>query len=477
MAFKARHDDVFMLSGPGAEFGPKLRGTEAGNPRVRAISLDYVSSSDVDATAHLIWNDLSQARRERGEQVDLTLTVERTGHTLPEDQLVIRLPVEVDSIWDPTFGVVFASALRTKPGSVRDGELSLLVNGRHHVRRTLANLAPGVMYQAAGWAFPVKPTQVELELRLHLTPELNHVRLDLARAFVGLDYDPYIYHPLYEFHAHNHGPPKLANADKVKALFMERAAQLASSLGLWGTQCMHHPFIVMREGTPRFPMLVGTPTSISWYATHPSHGIELFLKEGHVRAGDRILDCGAHAGQMATFFALTAGPQGRVHAFEPFPQNWMQLEAQRDLNELSNLTVTRAGIGETTVGRKAAAGGGAIPPSGPPEGVPAVEIDLVPIDDFLSERPTFIKLDIEGAEVSALRGAQKVLRDCRPRLFIEVHTPYLPKFGHALSDLFEAIPLDLYKVTVTAPGQTPCLYSPGMEQKWTDALLVTATPL
>jgi len=82
----------------------------------------------------------------------------------------------------------------------------------------------------------------------------------------------------------------------------------------------------------------------------------------------------------------------------------------------------------------------------------AIVVKEVPLDDYISERPTFMKMDIEGFEVFALRGAQGLLRTCKPRLFIEVHTPQLADFGVTLRELFAAIPEDLYSISVNEGG-------------------------
>ena len=107
-----------------------------------------------------------------------------------------------------------------------------------------------------------------------------------------------------------------------------------------------------------------------------------------------------------------------------------------------------------------------------------MRIGIVPLDDYCGESPTFVKLDVEGGEAGALRGAQKLLRTCRPRLFIEVHTQMIGDFGHTLRDLFEAIPGDCYDVTYKIEGTHADWkpYAPGIETGVTAPMLVLATP-
>ena len=108
----------------------------------------------------------------------------------------------------------------------------------------------------------------------------------------------------------------------------------------------------------------------------------------------------------------------------------------------------------------------------------STEIKIVPLDDFIDENPTLIKLDVEGAEVDALIGAARMLRQCRPKIFIEVHTQFIGKFGYNLTDLFLAIPSDIYdiKLKVARIDRQWRTYRPGEEVGVTVPLLIYATP-
>lgn len=61
----------------------------------------------------------------------------------------------------------------------------------------------------------------------------------------------------------------------------------------------------------------------------------------------------------------------------------------------------------------------------------------ITLDDFafdLFEPPHFIKIDVEGHEAHVLRGAEKILKDIRPELLIEIHSEDL---GQEIEDLLQ----------------------------------------
>jgi len=57
------------------------------------------------------------------------------------------------------------------------------------------------------------------------------------------------------------------------------------------------------------------------------------------------------------------------------------------------------------------------------------------LDDWVESAgfaPGFVKIDIEGAEISALRSAERLLSGSRPALIVEVHSPALERDAGAL---------------------------------------------
>ncbi|MDD4871215.1 MAG: FkbM family methyltransferase [Kiritimatiellae bacterium] len=180
----------------------------------------------------------------------------------------------------------------------------------------------------------------------------------------------------------------------------------------------------------------GTSGTVTFYSTPtcPNYFFELGAYEYRktpvpIRAkeGDVVVDAGACWGETTLYFADAVGDTGRVYAFEVDPDNLTILSRNLALNfTLSQ----RAEIVERAV---SAASGKQLQftSNGPStssvlsgEGTTFDGI-TVSLDDFVAQkqlkRLDFIKMDIEGAEESALRGAECTIRKWRPSLAIAAY--------------------------------------------------------
>jgi FkbM family methyltransferase len=147
------------------------------------------------------------------------------------------------------------------------------------------------------------------------------------------------------------------------------------------------------------------------------------IDEANVRPGDHVVDGGAFWGDTALWLAEQCAPGGRVTAFEMDPASLPVLEGNLSENaalaervhvrtealwhEPARLGLSPAGAATSV----AQVDGGA---------VPATSLDRLLADGEI-ERVDFVKLDIEGAELSALRGAERAIRRFGPRLAIAIY--------------------------------------------------------
>jgi FkbM family methyltransferase len=304
------------------------------------------------------------------------------------------------------------------------------------------------------------------------------ISIAVSRIYAGHDYDPYVFSPHHRAAAQQAGRPSFPGGAQVLAEFERDARRAAKAGPFLDAQAFVRPFLVMCEGRPRFPMLVGTGNAVHWYAHDPRHRMEFLADWGLVSEGDVVIDCGAHAGQLAGYFSAVVGPAGRVIAIDPFAQNCLQIETQARLNPPGRIRVVKAAAGARR---------GTLQVSNRSQmttiidGTPTddlVTVDVVPLDDFQDDAPTLIKLDIEGAEVDALAGAAGLISTCRPQIFIEAHTHLIGQFGYGLADLFSRIPSDIYDISFQVEGVDRTLrrYQPGLEAGITAPLFIVATP-
>jgi FkbM family methyltransferase len=150
-------------------------------------------------------------------------------------------------------------------------------------------------------------------------------------------------------------------------------------------------------------------------------------------SGMTVYDVGAFHGLLTMFFASRAK---KVVCFEPNTQNHKRLSENLTLNGLKNVEVRKVGIGSRHETRRMA--GSPIMPGGASVDGKTVEellrtgprtvveeISIVTLDEEIPRsglpKPDFIKIDIEGWEMEALRGARNTLDTCRPMLFLEMH--------------------------------------------------------
>lgn len=163
----------------------------------------------------------------------------------------------------------------------------------------------------------------------------------------------------------------------------------------------------------------------------PMFAIQTFLLEqyrhpeieaANVRPGDLVVDGGAFWGDTMLWLAERSSPGGRVVAFEPDRANADVLEANLRLNpELARRVELRFEALWDTETTLELAPRGAATSVGPGEGsVPGISLDGLRRAGLLGG-VDFIKLDVEGAELAALRGAAELIRDSAPGLAVAVY--------------------------------------------------------
>jgi FkbM family methyltransferase len=163
-------------------------------------------------------------------------------------------------------------------------------------------------------------------------------------------------------------------------------------------------------------------------------------------AGGVFVDVGANCGLYTLFAARAVGRAGRVVAFEPSPREFRRLRDAVALNGFTQVALHQAAVSDAPgvvtlrIAEPGFAGHNTMAERFAYDRVVAAEVASVPavtLDAALAALPRLdmIKLDIEGAELRALRGAAATLARLRPALLLEVYEDALAGNGATVRDL------------------------------------------
>jgi FkbM family methyltransferase len=162
-----------------------------------------------------------------------------------------------------------------------------------------------------------------------------------------------------------------------------------------------------------------------FFAEQYSH--RLSQRSISVQEGDTVLDLGACWGDSALSFSNMARSSGRVIAFEFLPQSLAIFEQNLGFNPSlgERIRILRRAVWSRTGEKMYFADRGPATCVDPqPSEASSLEVETLSIDDLVNEDALsvdFIKMDIEGAELEALRGAERTLRGQRPNLAISIY--------------------------------------------------------
>jgi FkbM family methyltransferase len=154
----------------------------------------------------------------------------------------------------------------------------------------------------------------------------------------------------------------------------------------------------------------------------------------HLKENEVFLDAGAYDGDTFIEFSNRVNNKyDKYIALEPDPQNYEQIKL--NLHNKINVIIDPYAVGAKHEFLKFSSTGG--------EGASInnngdISVECVSIDEkYYHFKPTFLKFDIEGAELDALRGAVKVIKDLTPKIAVCIY--------HKPEDIFE-IPLWIHAI-------------------------------
>jgi FkbM family methyltransferase len=267
----------------------------------------------------------------------------------------------------------------------------------------------------------------------------------------------------------SHHPAKVACLERVAeprggrdpwTKLSDQPRNLSARLRLFWSKPMRMRFVAVasrvRQVFRRVPVPLKLPFGAWWFAEHSALDREL-INDGFetaeaafvasfLRPGMTVLDVGAHHGLYTLLASKCVGRHGRVIAFEPSPRERRRLMRHLGWNRCENVEVQSCALGDREGEAYLYLVEGmhdwcnSLRPPNVEERTSKVRVEVRRVDDVLEEmnwpRVDFVKLDVEGAELSFLRGACRLLcRDVRPAILVEVQDVRTTPWGYAAREI------------------------------------------
>ena len=175
---------------------------------------------------------------------------------------------------------------------------------------------------------------------------------------------------------------------------------------------------------------VGAPIANASYEPHVT---DVFKK--HLKPGMKVLDIGANIGYFSILAAKLVGDTGQVFAIEPNMENCKLLQASKDLNKLDQLLILQFAAGHTTglltLNTSYSNGTTSTLSNNVDVLMASKTVSAIKLDNLreFDAGIDFIKIDVEGAEYSALFGAKELISKFKPIIVSEFSPTAMPSIS------------------------------------------------
>ena len=156
-----------------------------------------------------------------------------------------------------------------------------------------------------------------------------------------------------------------------------------------------------------------------------------FVKDS-VNKGDIVIDIGANIGYYTLMFAKLVGDTGKIYSFEPDPRNFFILEKNIQINGYNNVILEKKAVsnklGKSTLYVNENSAESSM--HKPNNVINEIYVDLITLDNYFevnSITPDFIKIDIEGYELNALKGMESILQSSNKTKIMIEYNPLTKK--------------------------------------------------
>jgi FkbM family methyltransferase len=203
-----------------------------------------------------------------------------------------------------------------------------------------------------------------------------------------------------------------------------------------------------------------------WYAANDWVGDAIYdgtferpqrrFVERYLQPGMVMLDIGAHHGLYSMIAAGRVGPMGKVISFEPSPRERERLQRHRAANRFDQITIESVALGAAPgkavlyAQRRRGSGFNSLRPAAAlRSGTIEIEVDVETLDDYLRRaqihQVDLVKLDVEGGELDALKGATHLLSsENRPLLLAEVEDERTEPWGYKAVEIVRLLEAEGY---------------------------------
>jgi FkbM family methyltransferase len=180
--------------------------------------------------------------------------------------------------------------------------------------------------------------------------------------------------------------------------------------------------VTVRQGRNRGARFAIYPRTEKYYWTGTYEAELQEVLWARLRPGGVFWDVGAHIGFFSVLASRRVDTCGRVVAIEPSPENLARLRRVLALNDASNVAILPLAVlersGDAGFLPSGSSSTGTVVGAGAAD---AVRVHARSLDGLLEylPRPDVVKIDVEGAEVSVLRGGRRLLAEDNPLLVVE----------------------------------------------------------
>jgi FkbM family methyltransferase len=193
---------------------------------------------------------------------------------------------------------------------------------------------------------------------------------------------------------------------------------------LLGSEC--RPRTIVRGLASGYRMNISPAEKLGYLLGTDEPHLQKAIRD-YVVAGDTVYDIGANVGYVSLSLAKRVGPNGRVIAFEPIPSSADAFRQNIEINGINNVQLLKLAAsdrsGEAAIRMTENSATASLVWHRDEPSAIELHVHTAAIDELVEAGefglPTFVKIDVEGAEGNVLRGMRRTIASARPVLFVE----------------------------------------------------------